>query len=45
MGNEFVNEPHDPAEVRFSRLEEQVTDINCNDNLLTVALSGKLGIF
>jgi hypothetical protein len=43
MGDESVNEPRDPAEVRFSRLEQQVTDINHNVNLLMVALRNKLG--
>ena len=38
MGDEYVNEPHDPAEVTFSRLEEQVMDINCNVNLLMATL-------
>lgn len=45
MGDKSVNKPCDLAEVRFSWLEEQVTDINCNVNLLMVALSNKLGIF
>eukprot|EP00253_Pinus_taeda_P034565 PITA_34565 len=45
MGDEFVNEPCDPAELRFSQLKEQVADINRNVNLLMAALSNKLGIF
>ena len=45
MGDESVKKPRDSADVRFSRLEQQVTDINRNLNLLMVALSNKLGIF
>ena len=45
MGDESINEPRDPAEVRFSQLEEQVADINYNVNLLMEALRNKLGIF
>jgi len=45
MGDEFVNEPRDHVELRFSRLKEQVTDINRNVNLPMVALSNNLGIF
>lgn len=45
MGDESVNEPHDPTEVRFSRFEQQVVDINHNVNLLMAALRNNLGIF
>ena len=45
MYDEFVNEPCDLVEVRFSRLEEQVTDINHNVNLPMAAPRNKLGIF
>lgn len=45
MGDESVNEPCDPTELRFSRLEEQVADINCNVNIFMAALRNKLGIF
>ena len=45
MGDEFVNEPHDTAELRFLLLEEQVADINRNVNLLMAALSNRMGIF
>ena len=43
-GKEFVNEPRDPAKVRFTRLE-QVENINHNVNLLMETLNSKLGIF
>jgi len=45
MGDEHVIKPRDLTKVRFSWLEEQVTDINQNVNLLMRALSNKLGIF
>jgi len=45
MGDKSVNEPRDPTKERFSRLEEQVTVINHNVNLLMIALSHKLRIF
>lgn len=45
MVDESVNEPRDPTKVRFSQLEQQVTDINRNVNLLMAALRNKLGIF
>lgn len=45
MGDESVNKPHDPTEVRFLRLEEWVTEINRNVNLFMVALRDNIGIF
>ena len=45
MGDESINEPRDPAEVRFLWLEEKVVDINCNFNLLMMALRNNQGIF
>ena len=44
MVDESVNEPRYSAEMRFSRLEQQVADINRNVNLLMAALGNKLGI-
>ena len=45
MGDEAVNEPRDPVEVRFSWIKEQVADINHNVNLLVEAVINNLGIF
>ena len=45
MANESINEPHDLVEVRFTQLEQQIRDINCNVNTLVVALNRKLWIF
>lgn len=45
MVDEFVNKLHDPIEVTFSWLEQQLVDINCNVKPLMVALSNKLWIF
>jgi hypothetical protein len=46
MENEFVhNNPQDPAEEIFERLEVQVIDINRSMNLLVLALASKLGPF
>lgn len=45
MGDESINEPHDPTNVRFSQLEQQVMNINHNVNLLFITVSNKLGIF
>lgn len=44
MVDEYVNEPRDPAKVRFLCLEQQIMDINCNINLLMEALSNKFWI-
>lgn len=44
MGDESINDPRDPAEVRFLQLEQQVTDTNRNVNLLMVALSNNMGV-
>lgn len=45
MCDEYVNKYHDSLDMRFSWLEEQVTDINRNVKLLMVALRNRLGIF
>ena len=45
MAKEFVNNPCDPAEERFSRLEQQVIDINHIVKLLMEALRNNIGIF
>lgn len=45
MVDESLNEPHDPTEVRFLQLEQQVIDINHNVNLLIEALRNNLAIF
>jgi len=45
MADEYVNKPCDPAEVRFTRFEQQVTDINRNVSLLVAAFNKKMGIF
>jgi hypothetical protein len=39
------NNPRDPTEERFVRLEEKVTDISHNMSLLMVALASKLRPF
>jgi len=45
MADGYVNEPCDPIEVRFTWLEQQVTDINHNVSLLMETLNRKMGIF
>jgi len=46
MENEYVhNNPQDPIDERFERLEAQVTDISCNMNLLMVAIARNIGPF
>lgn len=45
MANKSINEPHDPLEVRFSLLKQEVVVISHNVSLIMVALSNKLGIF
>lgn len=45
MDDKSVNNPRDRVEERFSRLEQQVTDINRNVNILMVALRNKIRIF
>jgi hypothetical protein len=46
MADEYVhNNPRDPAEERFERLETQVTNIEINMNLLIVALEIKIEPF
>ena len=45
MGEESINELGDPIEFRFSRLEQQVTDIKNNVNIHMVAIISKFGIF
>ena len=46
MANKYVhNNPRDPAEERFERLETQVTNIEINMNLLIVALEIKIEPF
>jgi hypothetical protein len=46
MANESIhNNPRDPVEERFARLEEKFTDIFYNMSLLVAALAIKLGPF
>jgi len=45
MVDESMNKPHDLAKERFLWLEQQVTYLNNNVNILMAALSNKLGIF
>jgi hypothetical protein len=46
MVDEYVhNNPRDPIEEKFVRLEEKVIDISCNMSLLMVALASKLRPF
>ncbi len=45
MGGEYVNNPCDPTENRFSWLEQEVKYINHNVNLLMLALCNNLWIF
>lgn len=45
MAEESINEPQDPAEVRFLQFKKQVVDINHNVNLLITTLRNKLEIF
>ena len=45
MIDESVNKPRDTAKLRFLWLEQQVTYINRNVNLLMTTLSNKLRIF
>jgi len=43
MVEEYVNKPSDSVEVRFTWLEQQVTDINRNVSLLMAALNRNMG--
>jgi hypothetical protein len=46
MADKYVhNNPPDPTEKRFERLEAQVVNIRCNMNLLMTALASKLRSF
>lgn len=45
MTNKFVNNTRDPTQERFFRLEQQVTYMNCNVNLLMMDLRNKFRIF
>lgn len=44
MVDESVNELRDVVEVRFMQLEQQVTYIKHNLNLLIAALNNKMGV-
>lgn len=45
MASEYVNNPCDHTNERYSWMEKQVADKKCNVNLLMVTLSNKIGIF
>jgi len=46
MANEYIhNNPQDPVEERFVKLEEKFVDISCNMSLLMKTLSRKIKLF